>query len=57
MSNDDISKKSWVLFSILSASLIAIVAIGFKADKAFSWPLVLGFMLIIFMAIGWSIKG
>lgn len=57
MSNNDMCKKNRALFSVFLVSLIAIVAVGFKADKAFSWPLILGFMIIIFMAIGWCIKG
>ena len=56
MGKDDTLKKSRILFLILLVSLIVIIGAGFKASKTATWPVIFVFMIIMFMAIGWSIK-
>jgi len=56
MGKEEVKRKCWILFLILVISLLAIVAVGFKADKAIAWPIIFGTMIIMFMTIGWSVS-
>jgi len=57
MSMDKETKISAILFFTIVISLIVIVSVGLNADRKIVWPVTISFMLIMFMAIGWSIKG
>jgi hypothetical protein len=57
MNSQEFKKRSWALLVVLIVSVIGIVWSGLQASGALRWPMIVGFMLIMFMAIGWCVKG
>lgn len=57
MNTEESIKKGRILFAVFSISLIAIVVVGFKASRPVTWPVIVVLMAVMFMSIGWSIKG
>ncbi|WP_455210144.1 hypothetical protein [Kaarinaea lacus] len=57
MNSQEFKKRSLALLIILVVSTVGITWFGLATSAALRWPIIVAFMLIMFIAIGWCVKG